>query len=272
MTDFIKDQNKLFSVEKKVDSVMNINDISKNQQDQQTNDVKSKTEPLIIEDGVDNSDFDLFEFLLEKEQIKKYQHIIDLPKSGFSNLKHSEQININVKDKEIKSNVNLTARNISVSMNFKQVERKFIGHLTRKGERSKAVKIWLRFLVFLKRHFYNSTVKYSVQEIILTVINIIKPIVILKERKIAGTVYQIPYFVQNVNKDNSTLIAIRWFIEAMHLRLENDPAERLYKEFLDVLNFKGICYKKKQDIYAIAIKNRVYAKFLFIKSGRKRNI
>lgn len=58
----------------------------------------------------------------------------------------------------------------------------------------------------------------------------------------------------------------------MNLRLEHDPAERLYKEFLDVLKKQGICYKKKQDVYAAAVKNRIYVRFLFSKSSKRRNI
>lgn len=220
----------------------------------------------------DDRGLDPFECFLEDKQLEQQENIkTDFVKKSFhTNKDKTEQ---NISSPEVKSNINLTARmTTSVSMNFKQIERKFIGHLTRNGERSKALRVWLKFLVLLKRHFYNSPVKCTVQEIILVVIDTIKPLVILKERKIAGTVYQIPYFVQNVTKDNATLIAIRWLVESMELRLENDPAERLYKEFLDVLKEQGICYKKKQDIYATAIKNRVYAKFLFLKPGKKRNI
>lgn len=255
------------------------NNNSQQQEPQKANDVKDN-EFLIDKMGDANVVIDIdeetasFDFFLEKEQIKQQENVkTDFVTPSVFKAQDKDEKDDNTNYQDVNCIVNLTARtSTTVSMNFKQVERKFIGHLTRHGERSKAVRIWLRFLIFLKRHFYNSPIKCNVQEIILTVIDIIKPLVILKERKIAGTVYQIPYFVQNVSKDNATLIAIRWLIEATDLRLEHDPAERLYKEFLDVLKLQGICHKKKQDIYAIAIKNRVYAKFLFLKSGKRRNI
>jgi hypothetical protein len=67
----------------------------------------------------------------------------------------------------------------------------------------------MRLLLLLKMHFYKLRFKISVSSIIMSALNILKPVVILKKRKIAGTVYQIPYFVQNSMRDNATLIAIR---------------------------------------------------------------
>lgn len=67
----------------------------------------------------------------------------------------------------------------------------------------------MRLLLLLKMHFYKSPIKISVSSVIMNALSILKPIVILKKRKIAGTVYQIPYFVQNITRDNAMLIAIR---------------------------------------------------------------
>jgi ribosomal protein S7 len=173
-----------------------------------------------------------------------------------------------------KKPVNLTARNKSgiISMSFKQVEQKFIGHIMRKGLRSKALTIWMRLLLLLKMHFYKSPITISVASVIMSALRILRPVVILKKRKIAGTVYQIPYFVQNSTRDNAMLIAIRWFLECVEQRIEKDPAVCLYKEFIDVLKKQGLAYKKKMDIYNSAVKNRIYTRFLFAKSRKKRKL
>jgi len=67
----------------------------------------------------------------------------------------------------------------------------------------------MRLLLLLKMHFYKSPITISVASVIMSALRILRPVVILKKRKIAGTVYQIPYFVQNSTRDNAMLIAIR---------------------------------------------------------------
>lgn len=190
--------------------------------------------------------------------------------------------NVNVRKKPLelisrvkkKKIVNLTSKTKSGvnRMSFKQVEQKFIGHIMRKGLRAKALAIWMRLLLLLKMHFYKSPIKISVSSVIINALNILKPVVILKKRKIAGTVYQIPYFVQNITRDNAMLIAIRWFLECVDQRIEKDPAVCLYREFIDVLKKQGLAYKKKMEIYESAVKNRIYTRFLFAKSKKKRKL
>jgi ribosomal protein S7 len=173
-----------------------------------------------------------------------------------------------------KKTVNLSAKTKKgiAHMSFKQVEQKIIGHIMQRGLRAKALAIWMRLLLLLKMHFYKSKFKMSVSSIIMIALNILKPVVILKKRKIAGTVYQIPYFVQNTMRDNAMLIAIRWFLECVNQRIEKDPAVCLYKEFIDVLRKQGLAYKKKKEIYDSAVKNRIYTRFLFAKSRKKRKL
>lgn len=157
------------------------------------------------------SDKDLITFI-DSERIRKKNVNLEFPVTNLKKrrYKFSDLGSFNTHVSFKGESVNLTARkNVSVRMTFKQIERKFIGHLMQRGLRAKAVKIWLNFLIYLKRHFYNSPVKHTVRSIILKVVEMVRPVVVLKQRKIAGTVYQIPYFVQNVMKDNSTLIAIR---------------------------------------------------------------
>jgi len=46
----------------------------------------------------------------------------------------------------------------------------------------------------------------------------------------------------------------------------------LYKEFIDVLRKQRLAYKKKKEIYDSAVKNRIYTRFLFAKSRKKRKL
>jgi hypothetical protein len=46
----------------------------------------------------------------------------------------------------------------------------------------------------------------------------------------------------------------------------------LYKELIDVLRKQGLAYKKKMEIYEAAVKNRIYTRFLFAKSKKKRKL
>lgn len=147
---------------------------------------------------------------------------------------------------------------------FKEIENKIIGHFLKKGNRGKALKIWYYALLYIKNN-----IKFKVSSIVLTAINNLKPFVILKKRKRGGTIYQIPYLVQNKQKDNSTLIAIRWLVNFVYLRSEINLSIKLAKELIAAFNKEGATYKNKIEIYALAIKNKMYTKFLF--SKKKKN-
>lgn len=88
---------------------------------------------------------------------------------------------------------------------FNLIEKKFIGHLLKCGNRAVALKIWLEALVILKREFPGKNVFF----LVIRAVRNVRPIVIIKSRKRAGTVYQIPYLVQNTKRDVSTFLSIR---------------------------------------------------------------
>lgn len=90
----------------------------------------------------------------------------------------------------------------------------------------------------------------------------------MKKRKVGGTTYQIPYLVQNKEKDNSALIAIRWLMNSVLRRSEPKLEERLAHELVDAFNREGYSVKRKLDLYALALQNRVYTKYLFTTSRK----
>lgn len=149
----------------------------------------------------------------------------------------------------------------------KELEYKFIGHLVKKGNRSLAVIIWYDTLDLIR--FETGIDPLFVVE---RVIDSLKPLVIIKKRKRGGTVYQIPYIVQNRLRDQSALIAIRWLINEarVNVSVSRKFSIALSKVILDCFNRTGAVWKKKTELYDLALKNRVYVRFLFASKNNRR--
>jgi len=83
----------------------------------------------------------------------------------------------------------------------------------------------------------------------------IEPTLELKNIKIAGISYQIPF---EVSLKRQTNLAIKWLIDAVDSRIDKSLINKLYIEIINAYEQKGSVYKKKDEIHRKAEANRTY--------------
>jgi small subunit ribosomal protein S7 len=148
---------------------------------------------------------------------------------------------------------------MNVYMSLREMEFKIVGHLTKRGDKARALNIWYDTLDLIRNQMAENplfVVEHSVRNL--------RPVIIVTRRKRGGTIYQLPYIVQNNSRDNSTLIALRWIVkEAFSSKGSFTLSYSLAKVLMDLFKNQGILIKRKLDLYDLALKNRVYVRFLF---------
>jgi ribosomal protein S7 len=133
----------------------------------------------------------------------------------------------------------------------------FIGSLTRSGNKTKAVNIFLNFLNDIEY-------KYEVDAInfLDRFINIIRPKVYLTPKKVSGTTVRIPL---PISIKRSYSIAIKWFINSVSKKSGEPFRQLLMFELIDVFNNPANSTLKKRDEYhKLAKLNRPFIRFVKI--------
>jgi small subunit ribosomal protein S7 len=89
-------------------------------------------------------------------------------------------------------------------------------------------------------------------------LDMVKPVLEVKSRRVGGATYQVPVEVPN---DRRTSLAIRWVISNARGRSEKTMRERLAAEILDASNNRGGAIKKKEDTHRMAEANKAFAHY-----------
>lgn len=90
------------------------------------------------------------------------------------------------------------------------------------------------------------------------VMDIIRPQVEVRSRRVGGANYQVPMPVP-ARRQNA--LAFRWIVTAAKARKEKSMAGRLAAEFADILEGVGGAIKKKDDVKRMAEANKAFAHF-----------
>jgi small subunit ribosomal protein S7 len=89
-------------------------------------------------------------------------------------------------------------------------------------------------------------------------IKALTPTLEVRSRRVGGATYQVP--VEVVPRRARTL-AVRWLVTYARERREKTMAQRLANELLDAQSQQGAAYKRKDDVYRMAVANRAFAHF-----------
>ena len=89
-------------------------------------------------------------------------------------------------------------------------------------------------------------------------IDIVKPNMEVRARRVGGSVYQIPV---EVNPKRQTALSIRWIIGACRGKKGKSMAEKLAQELIDANNETGSAFKKREDVHRMAAANKAFAHF-----------
>lgn len=84
----------------------------------------------------------------------------------------------------------------------------------------------------------------------------VTPLVEVRPKRIAGSVYQIPV---EVNPRRQMALSIRWILDAARSRKGVPIAHKLALELLDASADQGSAVKKKQDVLKMAQANKAFA-------------
>ena len=92
----------------------------------------------------------------------------------------------------------------------------------------------------------------------LEAVDMLKPSVEVKGRRVGGATYQVPV---EVRADRQQTLALRWLVMSARKRGERSMQERLFAELRDALNSTGGAFKKKIDTHKMAEANKAFAHF-----------
>ena len=80
----------------------------------------------------------------------------------------------------------------------------------------------------------------------------------VRSRRVGGATYQVPV---EVPARRARTLAVRWLVQFSRERREKTMAERLAGELSDALAEQGGAFKRKEDIYRMAVANRAFAHY-----------
>jgi small subunit ribosomal protein S7 len=104
------------------------------------------------------------------------------------------------------------------------------------------------------------TLKKNPLEVFLDVIEMIRPAMEVRSRRIGGATYQIPVEVRSVR---SYSLFMRWIKEESRKRKEKEMVLRLANEIMDAYNSQGGTYKRKENMQKMVDANRAFSHLKF---------
>jgi small subunit ribosomal protein S7 len=128
---------------------------------------------------------------------------------------------------------------------------KFICCLMQQGKKSLARKIFADTLEVIK-----TRTKEPPMEVFSKALLNVTPLVEVRPKRIAGSVYQVPV---EVNPKRQQTLSIRWILGAARDRKGVPMAHKLALELLDASADQGNAIKKKQDVLKMAQANKAFA-------------
>jgi small subunit ribosomal protein S7 len=128
---------------------------------------------------------------------------------------------------------------------------KFINCLMKQGKKSIARRIMGDALEIIK-----TRTKEAPMEVFSKALLNVTPLVEVRPKRVAGSVYQVPV---EVPPKRQTALSIRWILGAARDRKGVPMAHKLALELLDASADQGNAVKKKQDVLKMAQANKAFA-------------
>lgn len=134
-----------------------------------------------------------------------------------------------------------------------ELQERFINCMMKKGKKSIARRIFYDAMQILRDQGKSNPVT-----VFEKAIDIVKPNMEVRARRVGGSVYQIPV---EVNPKRQTALSIRWIIGACRTKKGKSMAEKLAQELIDASNETGNAFKKREDVHRMAAANKAFAHF-----------
>ncbi len=130
---------------------------------------------------------------------------------------------------------------------------KFMNNLMADGKKSIAERI-----VYNAFDRVENRLKKAPVEVFHEALELIKPSVEVRSRRVGGATYQVPV---EVRPERREALAIRWLIEAAKKRNEKTMEERLAGELTDAVQSRGSAVKKREDTHKMAEANKAFSHY-----------
>mgnify|MGYP000565176059 CR=1 FL=1 len=98
----------------------------------------------------------------------------------------------------------------------------------------------------------------EIRERVAEALDLVKPKVEVKSRRVGGATYQVPVEVRN---DRRVSLAMRWLVGYARRRGEKSMTERLAAEFVEASQGRGSAVKKREDTHKMADANKAFAHY-----------
>lgn len=136
-----------------------------------------------------------------------------------------------------------------------QTLAKFINHVMVSGKKPVAERIVYGALAKVAERGNSDPV-----EVFEKALDVLRPIVEVKSRRVGGATYQVPV---EVRPSRRTALAMRWLVDAARKRGEKSMHLRLAGEILDAVEGKGSAMKKREDVHRMAEANKAFSHYRF---------
>lgn len=153
---------------------------------------------------------------------------------------------------------------------------KFINKVMLHGHKQQAAKIVYKVLEMLENYYQqknskniepsgdkeNQAKKYKVTgpEILADALQNVKPKVLLRKKKIASKIFQVPLAISDTAAAKK---ALKWIVQGSRLRTEQTYISKLYNEFINIIDEeKGEAIKKKNNYHRIAKENEAFVHYV----------
>ena len=134
-----------------------------------------------------------------------------------------------------------------------RVVTKFSNILMVGGKRATAEKILYGAFDIIESRYKEDPI-----DVFRKALDIVKPKVEVKSRRVGGATYQVPVEVRVVRQ---TTLGLRWLVTYSGQRREKTMVERLMNELLDASNGLGASVKRREDMHKMAESNRAFAHY-----------
>lgn len=130
---------------------------------------------------------------------------------------------------------------------------KLINQIMLDGKKGKA-----QTIVYQAFEMINEKTGEEANEVFNKAMENIKPALEVKTRRVGGANYPVP---QEVRKDRSQALGLRWLVNYARLRGGKSMAEKLANEIIDASNGVGAAVKKREDTHRMAEANKAFAHY-----------
>ena len=128
---------------------------------------------------------------------------------------------------------------------------KFVNYLMKDGKKTTARKVFTDTMNEIKLAGHMNPTG-----VLFTAIENAAPSIMVKSKRVWGSVYQVPVEVKSTRK---VYFACKWILDAARGKKGKPMSKRLSEELLAAYSEQGTAVKKKEDVHRMAEANKAFA-------------